>query len=136
MVATYFAIFSPLWWLLLLVMSVLMVLAVKAKSLSGASFVLLASLGIIIIFGDTMAYLDVLREPRRLVYGFGYYLVGAAVWGVSCWISSKWQAELEDVVVQSIFWPWAFVGAAFNKDFWLWKVFRTLYNWIRSWRSS
>jgi len=107
MVVEYFETATGLWWILVVILSILMALAIRAKSLQAATYILLLGLGILIVFGDTMVYLRTLLKPMQIVYGCGIYLIGIAVWSVTHLVISKWQADMKSVLTHSIYWPFS-----------------------------
>ena len=111
MVVQYFETATWLWWLLIIAMCVLASWAVHAKSINGATFVILVCLGILVVFGDTGAYLSTLLKPMQIVYGFGIYLIGSAVWGITCWAYSGWKADTKSIIAKAVYWPFAGLGS-------------------------
>jgi len=107
MVVEYFETATSLWWILVVILSILMAFAIRAKSLQAATYILLLGLGILIVFGDTIVYLKTLLKPMQIVYGCGIYLIGIAVWSVAHLVISKWQADMKSVLTHSIYWPFS-----------------------------
>jgi len=107
MVVEYFETATSLWWVLVVAMCLLMTWAIMAKSIQGATFILLGCLGILIIFGDTMVYFRTLWQPMRIVYGCGIWLIGSVIWGTIRFIQANWKPDVKLVLMESLYWPFA-----------------------------
>lgn len=79
------------WWCVVAIASLFIILAVVNRALKGAIFVLLLALGVLILVGDTWAYLKAFLTPWRLIPGLVFYVLAGAFWGFCRWVLYAWE---------------------------------------------
>lgn len=102
--------FSWPWWLIVLVASVAIVVALQQKRVEWATFVVLAATLGLMIFGDFWLYMEVLATPRQLGQGLIFYVVGGLLWGMFqrlLWATDGQGADLQQWISWVAYWPWS-----------------------------
>lgn len=133
---------GPLWWGVVLVVSLLIASAVYGERPNGgfAGVLLVGLATFLFLFGDIGAYIRAaFSQPLAVLAVAGGYLAVGLVWGIIRWllyvreVTNEGRAipdpkeHLDDLAVWAAYWPWSAAGQLYRlvlRSVWRWTIGR------------
>lgn len=93
-----FALFSPLWWLLIIAASVLIIWGLDNDRAGFSTFFLIAAVAALVLFGDSRLPGEIIANPGTVLLVLLGYFVGGGIWSLVKWslFSSDKRDSYED----------------------------------------